>query len=131
MNFTLNSGAKAWYQRRLSRFYGLQSKKLDVRSSLSVVVIWRKITFDMLQADPTKGNAASIKLCEKNGLEFKRTTTDNPYNKPQLIHEITRDEWFKLNRESKPMDQWGGKLVCRWYVKSDGGATNADYVSGA
>ncbi|ORX37671.1 hypothetical protein BD324DRAFT_656022 [Kockovaella imperatae] len=65
-------------------------------------------------ADPTSGNDASIKLCLKNGMTYKSTTRDNPYNKPQLIHEIKREEWFKRNRGTKPVDRWGGKPVCRW-----------------
>lgn len=64
-------------------------------------------------ADPTIGNEASIRLCTKFGLNFVRECTD--YAKPQLIHEVSREEWFKkAGKEVK--GGWEGKVTCRWCV---------------
>ncbi|WVQ74316.1 hypothetical protein IAR50_003914 [Cryptococcus sp. DSM 104548] len=70
----------------------------------------------VVQSDPTTGNDASIRLCVKNNMNFAFESTDNAYNKPQLIHEITSLTWFSINRLDKPggKDRWGGKEVCRW-----------------
>nr|XP_018260228.1 uncharacterized protein I303_07145 [Kwoniella dejecticola CBS 10117]OBR82386.1 hypothetical protein I303_07145 [Kwoniella dejecticola CBS 10117] len=69
---------------------------------------------DSIASDPTIGNDASIHLCTKNGLAFSHET-NNVYNKPQLFHRITREEWWKRNRPGKEIsDRWGGKEVCRW-----------------
>nr|XP_019043466.1 hypothetical protein I302_08044 [Kwoniella bestiolae CBS 10118]OCF22396.1 hypothetical protein I302_08044 [Kwoniella bestiolae CBS 10118] len=69
---------------------------------------------DSIASDPTTGNEASIHLCVKNGLSFSHET-NNSYNKPQLFHRITKEEWWKRNRPDKGIeDRWGGKEVCRW-----------------
>jgi len=50
-------------------------------------------------------------------MRHTRTSTDNDYKKPQAYHEITKEEWWKLNRPGREIkDHWGGKEVCRWYV---------------
>ena len=73
---------------------------------------------DYVQSDPTSGNDASIRLCTSSGMRFVKEEMHFYYKKPQLIHEITRDEWFALNRpeQQPPKDHWGGKEVCRWSV---------------
>ncbi|BEI97282.1 hypothetical protein CcaverHIS631_0208710 [Cutaneotrichosporon cavernicola] len=50
-----------------------------------------------VSADPTTSAEASIALCNKFGMRFTREVA-NHYGKPQMFHEITRGEWFKLNR---------------------------------
>lgn len=50
-------------------------------------------------------------------MKHTRTSTDNDYKKPQAYHEITKEEWWKLNRPGREIKHhWGGKEVCRWYV---------------
>jgi len=49
-------------------------------------------------------------------MKHTRTSTDNDYKKPQAYHEITKEEWYKLNRPEGAKDHWGGREVCRWYV---------------
>nr|XP_031858411.1 uncharacterized protein CI109_006174 [Kwoniella shandongensis]KAA5525483.1 hypothetical protein CI109_006174 [Kwoniella shandongensis] len=68
----------------------------------------------VVQSDPTTINEASIKLCLKNGMKYTKTE-NNSFNRPQLYHEITREEWWVRNRPGKAVeDRWGGKEVCRW-----------------
>ncbi|WRT69772.1 uncharacterized protein IL334_006763 [Kwoniella shivajii] len=68
-----------------------------------------------IASDPTVGNEASIHLCLKNGMKYSHLTTENAYNKPQLFHLITNEEWWARNRPNKKIeDRWGGKDVCRW-----------------
>ncbi|WVR07995.1 hypothetical protein IAU60_005038 [Kwoniella sp. DSM 27419] len=64
-------------------------------------------------SDPTTINEASIKLCTKNGMTYTKTV-NNVYNRPQLFHEITKAEWWKIHRAGEITDRWGGKEVCRW-----------------
>ncbi|WWC92859.1 uncharacterized protein L201_007820 [Kwoniella dendrophila CBS 6074] len=69
---------------------------------------------DSIACDPTVGNEASIHLCIKNGFIYSHMT-NNIYNKPQLFHRMTREEWWKRNRPNQEIsDKWGGKEVCRW-----------------
>lgn len=43
---------------------------------------------------------------------------NNAYGKPQMVHRITRDEWYALNRPGQEAkDVNGGKEICRWYVE--------------
>lgn len=68
-----------------------------------------------VSADPTAGNDASIRICEKFGMTFSHESTDNAFNKPQLFHTITREQWFKRNRGHAAGEiHWAGKEVCRW-----------------
>ncbi|KAK8849737.1 hypothetical protein IAR55_005072 [Kwoniella newhampshirensis] len=67
-----------------------------------------------VQSDPTTTNEASIRLCVKNGMRYTKTE-NNEHNKPQMFHEISREEWWSRNRPGqKVQDRWGGKKVCRW-----------------
>jgi hypothetical protein len=62
-------------------------------------------------------NEASIKLCVRNGMRYTHTETHKIFNKRQMFHEITREEWWARNRPNKPItDTWGGKEVGRWWV---------------
>nr|ODN90943.1 hypothetical protein L204_05782 [Cryptococcus depauperatus CBS 7855] len=68
----------------------------------------------LVQSNPTTNNDASIRLCIKNGMHFVEKR-DNDQEKPQLIHEISSQEWWEYNRPGKGItDRWGGKEVCRW-----------------
>jgi hypothetical protein len=50
-------------------------------------------------------------------MKFTSTGTNNPYGKPQLFHEITRDEWWARNRPGREIKSpWEGKEACRWSV---------------
>ena len=70
---------------------------------------------EVVTADPTVGNDASIRVCEKFGLVFSHESDQNAWNKPQLFHAITREQWFKRNRGAVPADgAWSGKETCRW-----------------
>jgi RimJ/RimL family protein N-acetyltransferase len=65
--------------------------------------------------DPTERNDASIRLCLKNGMKLTSTSINNPYGKPQLFHEITREEWWARNRPGREIKSpWEGKEACRW-----------------
>ncbi|RXK37979.1 hypothetical protein M231_04765 [Tremella mesenterica] len=70
-------------------------------------------------SDPMVGNEASIRLCLAIGMHLIKETTDNPYGKHQLVHSISRMEWYRLNRPELNLSEvgkghWGGKEVCRW-----------------
>ncbi|WVF68525.1 hypothetical protein IAT40_003293 [Kwoniella sp. CBS 6097] len=68
----------------------------------------------VIASDPTTGNDPSVKLCTKNGMKYTKTVP-NDMNRPQLFHEISREEWWARNRPGKELsDHWGGKEVCRW-----------------
>lgn len=66
-----------------------------------------------VSADPTTGNTASIRVCEKFGMTFSHETDDNPRRKTQLFYAVTREAWFA--RQAKvEVDHWGGRERCRW-----------------
>ncbi|EIW71380.1 hypothetical protein TREMEDRAFT_42784 [Tremella mesenterica DSM 1558] len=70
-------------------------------------------------SDPMVGNEASIRLCLAIGMHLIKETTENPYGKHQLVHSISRAEWYRLNRPELNLSEvgkghWGGKEVCRW-----------------
>jgi hypothetical protein len=69
----------------------------------------------LVSADPTAGNDASIRICEKFGMGFSHESTDNAFEKPQLFHTISREAWSKRNRGvAAGENHWAGREVCRW-----------------
>jgi GNAT superfamily N-acetyltransferase len=69
----------------------------------------------LVSVDPTAGNDASVRVCERFGLVFSHESANNAWGKPQLFHTISRDTWFRRYRPGKPVEgAWTGKEVCRW-----------------